>query len=170
MLQHGALTLIPTASQKSFHVSPGMLHVRGARPVLCNLLQLQSDTHSFDASCFLPTLIPFLSLHSSDLQFCVDCCDNLCMGVREAFRVFMVGATMLIIALVFYRIFQLSTTHLNPLTVMQPDVQFMMLFVVGSSFRTRKSSTQVRKTHQRHTVSDASFILQRHDSCALGSF
>merc|ERR1712196_221759 len=47
-----------------------------------------------------------------------DCCDNLCMGVREAFRVFMVGATMLIIAL------------------------FMMLFVVGSSFRTRKSSTQ----------------------------
>ena len=51
-------------------------------------------------------------------KFCVDCCDNLCMGVREAFRVFMVGATMLIIAL------------------------FMMLFVVGSSFRTRKSSTQ----------------------------
>merc|ERR1711998_213175 len=51
-------------------------------------------------------------------KFCVDCCDNLCMGVRSAFRVFMVGAVMLIIAL------------------------FMMLFVVGSSFRTRKSSTQ----------------------------
>jgi len=51
-------------------------------------------------------------------KFCVDCCDNLCMGVRSAFRVFLAGAIQLLVAL------------------------FMMLFVVGSSFRTRKSSNQ----------------------------
>jgi hypothetical protein len=40
------------------------------------------------------------------------------MGVRSAFRVFLAGAIQLMVAL------------------------FMMLFVVGSSFRTRKSSNQ----------------------------
>jgi len=51
-------------------------------------------------------------------KFCVDCCDSLCMGVRSAFRIFLAGAIQLLVAL------------------------FMMLFVVGSSFRTRKSSSQ----------------------------
>eukprot|EP00658_Telonema_sp_P-2_P001282 TRINITY_DN10485_c0_g1_i1.p1 TRINITY_DN10485_c0_g1~~TRINITY_DN10485_c0_g1_i1.p1 ORF type:complete len:284 (+),score=60.54 TRINITY_DN10485_c0_g1_i1:130-981(+) len=51
-------------------------------------------------------------------KFCVDCCDSLCMGVRSAFRIFLAGAIQLIVSL------------------------FMMLFVVGSSFRTRKSSSQ----------------------------
>lgn len=51
-------------------------------------------------------------------KFCVDCCDNLCMGVRSAFRIFLAGAIQLMISL------------------------FMMLFVIGSSFRTRKSSAQ----------------------------
>ena len=67
----------------------GLLHVCGTRSLLCHLLQFKG--------------VPFIGTIEYSLaaeQFCVDCCDNLCMGVREAFRVFMVGATMLIVALV----------------------------------------------------------------------